>query len=100
MTELPLPVWSDDRLREHMWSGEPVKLLDGLPQRLGGTSRAIWPGGFVGTFTVTNYNGRTKLVDGFTITNDRLGILVTQPAVTRGYSGEVTSTPDFLVTSI
>lgn len=68
-------------------TGSIVRNSDGVV-----TSAAItWPDGSTGTFTATNTSG--GYLNAYTATHVASGKKVTQPAVTRNPSGDVTATP-------
>lgn len=62
------------------------------------SSPVTWPNGSTGVFTATTVNATYKCVDAYTITYVNGGTkTVTQPAVTRNGSGEVTARPALTV---
>ena len=61
------------------------------------TATAKWPDGSAGVFTTTNKNVTWLAIDAFTITHTVAGKTVTQAAVTRDASGNVTVKPALTV---
>lgn len=94
-------LWSDERLKEIVQKAS-VKLLDGQPITVNGTSRAIWPDLVEGVYTTTHISivNTVVLVDGFTITHPDAGKLITQPQVTRDVNGRVTTEPELTITDL
>lgn len=63
------------------------------------SSPVTWPNGVTGTFTATAVSGAFKCVDSYTLTYVDGGVTktVTQPAVTRNITGDITSRPALTV---
>lgn len=57
------------------------------------TASVVWPDGSTGTFTRTTKNATFLTIDAYTVTHAASGKTVTQAAVTRDASGNVTAQP-------
>jgi len=62
------------------------------------TSTVSWPDGSSGTFTTTTKNATFLTIDAFTVSHTSSGKTVTQTAVTRDASGNVTAQPALSIT--
>lgn len=57
------------------------------------TATVAWPDGSAGMFTRTTKNATFLTIDAYTMTHTLSGKTITQPAVTRDASGNVTAQP-------
>ena len=62
------------------------------------TATVSWPDGSAGTFTRTTKNATFLTIDAYTVTHADSGKTVTQSAVTRDSSGNVTAQPALTIT--
>ena len=94
-------IWKNDpSIDLKAWAGSEAYAVSSATRDSDGvitTASVVWPDGSTGTFTRTTKNATFLTIDAYTVTHVSSGKTITQAAVTRDASGNVTAQPELTI---